>query len=96
MEINKLSILFLIEKTKVNARGLCPIRCRLTYLGERRQLATGLFISPNQWHSKQQKAKPLNDENNYINAQLSLIKNEINQAFWSNGHFSGYILDEVF
>lgn len=81
MEINKLSILFLIEKTKVNARGLCPIRCRLTYLGERRQLATGLFISPNQWHSKQQKAKPPNDENNYINAQLSLIKNEINQAF---------------
>lgn len=41
----------------------------------------GCFINPNYWNSKQQKAKPPNEENTFINSQLSLIKPEINQAF---------------
>ncbi|WP_449400517.1 Arm DNA-binding domain-containing protein [Chryseobacterium wanjuense] len=55
--------------------------CRLTFQGDRKAFSTGLFINPNCWNSKQQKAKPPNDENTFINSQLSLIKNEINQAF---------------
>ncbi len=31
---------------------------------------------------KQQQAKPPNEENSIINSQLSLIKNNINQAFF--------------
>lgn len=81
MKINKLSILFLVEKTKINSQGLCPIKCRITYQGNRKPFATGLFINPKHWHSKLQKAKPPNDENDFINNELSLIKNKINQAF---------------
>ncbi|MFD0964291.1 site-specific integrase [Pseudofulvibacter geojedonensis] len=81
MNPRKLNILFLLDRSKLNKQGKCPIKCRLTYLGKRKTFSTGQFIEPNKWFSKQQKAKPPNKENNFINTQLSLIKQEINQAF---------------
>lgn len=81
MKINKLSVLFLLEKTKTNKQGKCPIKCRATYNGERKIFATGLFVNPNHWFSKLQQAKPPNEENTFINTELSLIKNKFNQAF---------------
>lgn len=79
--MNSIKILFVLDKSKSNTKGLTPLRCRITYEGERKQFATGIFINPNNWDSKKQIAKPPNEENNYINNQLSLIKNKINQAF---------------
>ncbi|SMC81285.1 site-specific integrase [Moheibacter sediminis] len=76
-----LKILFLINRTKLNRQGKAPIRCRITLSGVRKIFSTGLFVNPNHWKNGQQKAHPPNDENNYINTQLSLIKNEISQAF---------------
>ena len=81
MNNNKLSILFLIDRTKINKQNKCPIKCRMTYLKKRKQFSTGYFIEMNFWDSKQQKAKPPNKENNFTNTQLSLIKQQINQAF---------------
>ena len=77
----KLSILFLLRRNKINAKGLCPIECRITLDKDRKPFSTGLFINPNYWDNKTQKAKPPNEDNNFINAELSLIKNKINQAF---------------
>ena len=48
---------------------------------ERKQFATGLFINPNNWNSKQQLVKPPEPDSDYINNQLSLIKTKINRAF---------------
>lgn len=81
MGISKLNILFIISKSRVNRQGLAPLFCRLTYKDEKKQFATGLFINPKQWHNKTQKAHPPNTDTNFINVQLSLIKNQINQAF---------------
>jgi integrase len=81
MKINKLSVLFLLDKVKTNKQGKCPIKCRIIYNGNRKPFSTGLFINPNQWQSKQQLAKPPNEENTFINNELSLIKNKINQVF---------------
>ena len=81
MSNNIYKILFLISVTRINRKGLVPIICRITYKNERKPFATGLFIKPNEWYSKSQLAKPLNEDNNFINAELSLIKNKINQAF---------------
>ena len=75
--MNKINILFLIEKTRINRNNKAPIRCRITYLKERKIFSTGLFINPKNWSSAKQQAVPLNTEN----TQLSLIKQEINQAF---------------
>jgi integrase/recombinase XerD len=77
----KISILFLIQKTKINKQGNCPIRCRITFNEGRHEFATGLLINPNTWYSKLQQTKPPNEENIFVNSQLSLIKNKINQAF---------------
>lgn len=76
----KITILFLLYKSKTNSRGLCPIRCRITFNKKRKEFSTGLFINPDYWDSKKQKVKP-NNESEYINTQLSLIKNKLNQAF---------------
>lgn len=81
MNTNKLSVLFLIDRTKLNKQNKCPIKCRLTFLGKRKIFSTGLFINPDYWYSKQQKAKPPNPDNEYINAQLSLVSQKINEAF---------------
>lgn len=81
MKTNKLSILFLPQKARINKKGICPVRCRITYSENKTEFATGLFINPIHWNSKQQIAEPPNEENNILNNHLSLIKNKINQAF---------------
>ncbi|WP_412476972.1 site-specific integrase [Flavobacterium sp. TBRC 19031] len=81
MTTKSLKILFVISASRINKKGLVPLVCRLTYLGARKPFTTGLFINPNHWYSKLQTAKPPNEENKFINNELSLIKNKINQAF---------------
>lgn len=81
MSTHKITILFVISKGRINKKGEVPIICRITFLGKRKQFATGQFINPSHWHSKHQIAKPPNEENNNINSQLSLIKSKINKAF---------------
>jgi len=38
MKMNKINILFLIDKTRVNRNNKAPIRCRITYLKERKNI----------------------------------------------------------
>jgi hypothetical protein len=77
----KLNILYIVSKTKLNKKGRCPIKCRLTYNKIRHHFATGLFTNPAHWNSKQQLVKPPEPDSEYINSQLSLIKTKINRAF---------------
>lgn len=81
MNTIKIKILFLIAKSRLNQMGKCSVRCRITHKQERYEFATGFFIYPNHWYSKLQQAKPPNEENTFLNAELSLIKTKINQAF---------------
>ncbi|RTY86208.1 site-specific integrase [Flavobacterium sp. GT3R68] len=81
MNIIKINITFLLTRNRLNKMGKCSLRCRITYLQKRQEFATGLFINPNHWYSNFQLAKPPNEENIFINTELSLIKQKINQAF---------------
>jgi len=81
MNTHKIRILFLLDKSKMNKQGKCPLKCRITYLGKRKTFSTGQSIIPSDWFSKLQLVKPPNEENNNINTQLSLIKSKINRAF---------------
>ncbi|MCA0151731.1 site-specific integrase [Winogradskyella vincentii] len=81
MNINKLNKLFYLNKVRLNKQNRSPIKCRLTFLGKRKTFSTGLFINPQYWNSKQQKANPPGPDNNYINTQISLISQKINEAF---------------
>ena len=74
-------ITFLLYKSKTNSKGQCPIRCRITFNKKRKEFSTGLFINPEQWNSKQQLVEPPEPDREYINTQLSLIRNNLHQAF---------------
>ncbi|WP_457618430.1 Arm DNA-binding domain-containing protein [Lutibacter sp.] len=81
MNIYKLNILFVIKINKIRKNGTAPLNFRLTYIGKRKEIATGQFVKPEYWYSKKQLAEPPNDENTNINTQLNLIKTNINRAF---------------
>jgi len=80
MHLDTPQILFYLNKAKTNSKGVCPIYCRITFLKKRRQLSTGLFINPNDWSAKLQKALNSSEENNLINAQLNIIYQKINKS----------------
>lgn len=77
----KLSILFLLQKVRINKKGKCPIRCRVTYLKTRKIFSTGIFINPDYWDCGKQKALPQSKENTILNNKLSLIHQQIDKAF---------------
>ncbi len=81
MKDNSITTLFLLQKTRINKQGKCPIRCRITFNHKRKEFSSGLFIDPIRWNSKKQKAIPTGKENDIINTKISLIKNKIDQAF---------------
>ena len=81
MKTTKLNIRFIIAHRKLRADSKAPILCRITYRGKRKQMASGLFINPSFWNSKQQLVEPPEPDENYINTQLSLIRQNLNQAF---------------
>lgn len=67
--------------SRLNRIGKCVIRCRITYLKQRKEFSTGLFIYPKFWNRKKQKVLEDAEYSDYINTQLSLIINKMNQVF---------------
>jgi integrase len=81
MNISNLKILFLISKASTNKQGNVSIRCRITFNSVRKIFSTGLSVKSIHWDNKAQEAKPPSGENTFINNQLTLIRNKINQGF---------------
>tara|TARA_R110002111_G_scaffold87841_1_gene137297 strand:+ start:209 stop:1411 length:1203 start_codon:yes stop_codon:yes gene_type:complete len=77
----KLSVLFLLKRNRINKKGNCPIRCRITFLKSRKEFSTGIFINPELWDSGKQKALSPDKENTILNNKLSLIRQQIDKAF---------------
>src|SRR5690606_15623974 len=77
----KISILYVINNNKINAKGLCVLICRLTYNKVRKTFSTGKFVDPKNWNAKQQLVKPKEPDSDLINTHLSLIKTKLIQAF---------------
>ncbi|WP_322551445.1 site-specific integrase [Flavobacterium psychraquaticum] len=79
--MKKLNLAFIVSKTRIRKDGKAPVFCRLTYSDKRKQFTTSLFVRPKTWNSSFQELEVIDDDSNYINAQLTLIKNQINQGF---------------
>ena len=77
----KLAVLFFLKRNRINKIGKCPIRCRITFLKNRKEFSTGIFINPDHWESGKQKASPPSTENTLLNNKLSLIYQQIDKAF---------------
>ena len=81
MNDSKITTTFVIALNRTRKDLKAPLFCRITYLKKRKQFSSGLFINPNNWNNALQKTIPSDTEHQQINTQLSLIKQEINQAF---------------
>lgn len=81
MNDSKITTTFVIALNRTRKDLKAPLFCRITYLKQRKQFSSGLFINPNNWNNTLQKTIPSDTEHQQINTQLSLIKQEINQAF---------------
>ena len=81
MKTNSIRILYLIASNRINNIHQCAIKCRITFHKKRKEFSTGLFINPKNWNSKQQQVEPPEPDELYINTQLSLIRQKLNQAF---------------
>ncbi len=93
----RLNILFIVSKTKLNKKGKCPIRCRLTYKKKRLHFATGQFMNPNNWNSKKQLVEPQEPDSDIINTQLNLIKTKINQVFlWLQVNENNFTGEDIY
>lgn len=77
MQQEKLSIRFILRKSRINQKKKSPIYCRITYLKERKDFSTGEFIKAKNWNSKQQSV--LNNSN--INSHLRVIYNKLEKAY---------------
>jgi integrase/recombinase XerD len=76
-----MKINYSIQKGKTNKAGLTPLRCRITYKKSRKQFSTGLFINPDYWIKEKQKVLEDAENCEYVNKQISLIKQKLGQAF---------------
>ena len=81
MNDSKITTTFVIALNRTRKDLKAPLFCRITYLKQRKQFSSGLFINPNNWNNTLQKTIISDTEHQQINTQLSLIKQEINQAF---------------
>lgn len=77
----KLNIRLFPATNKINITGKSPIRCRITFNKQRKEFSTGVFINPDHWDRRGRIAVENTENSDYINNQLSLIINKMNQAF---------------
>lgn len=81
MNQQRLMIRFVIIKAKMNAKGLCPLSCRLTFQKKRKVFSTGLLMSPKSWNAKKQRVVKVTNTN--INSQLEIIISELRKTHLS-------------
>lgn len=54
MNFNQVKVLFVLSKSKMNMKGLCPLICRITYNNKRKEFSTGFLVSEDEWNAKSQ------------------------------------------
>lgn len=67
-----MNILFWVRKNYVNREGYSQIICTITIEGKKLDIGTKLYVKPNEFNQKKQKAK--GSEADYINDTLAKIK----------------------
>jgi len=81
MNQKSLQVLFYLNKSKENKKGLCPLKCRITYDKKRKEFATGEFIGASNWNAKKQKSESKSVVNGQTNLQLEIISGNIRNAY---------------
>ncbi len=75
-----MKVLFFIQRSKINKRGLVPIMCRITYQRQRKEFTTGMMIKPGDWDSQHKKVNE-SSINFLLNTELELITQKLRKAY---------------
>ena len=81
MNQQNLLVLFYLNKSKINIKGSCPIKCRITYRKKRKEFATGKFVYPTDWNPKKQRVGSKSIENQHLNTQLQIIAAKVTKEY---------------
>lgn len=77
MNFNQVKILFVLSKAKMNMRGMCPLICRITYNGKRKEFSTGFLVSENDWNAKLQIVTTKTTYAKNINTHLNKVYRDL-------------------
>lgn len=75
-----MKILFLIQRSKINKKGLVPVMCRITYRKQRKEFSSGIMVQSKDWVSSERKLKS-SMGNDIINSELEIIHQQIHRAY---------------
>lgn len=101
MKVNeKLSVLFLLEKSKVSKDGLAPIWARVTVTGSpRAEFSLGKKIAPQWWNQEAErvilKGNPNTKEARQINAAITVVLAEVQKLYPIVEHEQGTVTAEL-
>lgn len=70
----KITVLFYLRKSKVNAQGQMPIYQRITINRQRFDLSTGLYIEEVKWSAEASKMKGNTEEARLTNGRLDMLR----------------------
>nr|WP_317162524.1 site-specific integrase [Flavobacterium haoranii] len=73
----KISLIFYIRKSKINANGQVPIYQRITIEGKRYEISTGQFVEEAKWSSEAGRVKGNSEEARSINNRLDMVKSKV-------------------
>jgi site-specific recombinase XerD len=73
----RITVLFYLRKSKVNAQGQMPIYQRITIDGQRFDLSTGLYIEEVKWSSEASKMKGNTEEARLTNGRLDMLRAKV-------------------
>ena len=73
----KISILFLLKRTKSKTEGLAPIYLRVTIDGKRIEVSTKRYVEVSKWSVPAGKMKATTEEARSVNAYLDMLKNQV-------------------
>lgn len=70
----KITVLYYLRKSKVNAQGQMPIYQRITINGQRYDVSSGHFTEEDKWSSEAVKMKGNSEEARIVNGQLDMMR----------------------
>ena len=73
----KITVLYYLRKSKVNAQGQMPIYQRITINGKRYDVSTGNFIEEEKWSAEGAKVKGNTQEARLINGRLDMMRAKV-------------------
>ncbi len=70
----KITVLYYLRKSKVNAQGQMPIYQRITINNKRFDVSSGYYVAESKWSTEGSKIKGNTEEARLINGQLDMMK----------------------